>query len=68
MLLMRIFNKINEHRERLKLTQQQLADALNVSRQTIIALEKGNYEPSLGLAMKLARYFDVDVEKLFMLK
>ncbi|MEK7618563.1 MAG: helix-turn-helix transcriptional regulator [Patescibacteria group bacterium] len=65
---MRIFNKINEHRERLKLTQQQLADALNVSRQTIIALEKGNYEPSLGLAMKLARYFDVDVEKLFMLK
>lgn len=67
-LLMQILNKINERREKLKLTQQQLADAVNVSRQTIIAMEKGNYEPSLGLAMKLARCFKVSVEELFVLR
>ena len=65
---MNIINKIKEHRERLQVTQQELADTVGVSRQTIIAIEKGNYEPSLGLAMKLAEYFKVKVEDLFMVK
>ena len=50
------------------MTQEQLADAVNVSRQTIVAMEKGNYEPSLGLALKLANHFKVSVEELFMLR
>ena len=52
-----IANKIKENREQKSLTQQQLGDAVGVSRQTIIAVEKGTYEPSLGLALKLAKFF-----------
>jgi putative transcriptional regulator len=63
-----ITNKIRELREGKKLTQEELAKAVLVSRQTINAMEKGNYEPSLLLAMKLAKYFDVKVEELFSLK
>ena len=50
------------------MTQEELASAVGVSRQTIISMEKGNYEPSLGLGFKLARVFKVSVEQLFMLK
>ncbi len=63
-----ITNHIRQYRENNKLTQDQLAAAVGVSRQTIIAMEKGNYEPSLGLALKLAQYFRVRVEEIFMLK
>lgn len=63
-----IINRIKEYREKNKLTQEELASAIGVSRQTIIAMEKGNYEPSLGLALKLSRYFRVPVEELFMLE
>lgn len=48
------------------MTQQQLADAVEVTRQTIIAVEKGRYDPSLKLALKLARFFGVSVEDLFL--
>ncbi|HVY67798.1 MAG TPA: helix-turn-helix transcriptional regulator [Patescibacteria group bacterium] len=61
-------NKIKNCREGKNLTQQQLGDAAGVSRQTIIAIEKGNYEPSLGLAIKLAKIFKVSVEDLFIVK
>jgi putative transcriptional regulator len=47
------------------LTQQQLAEALNVSRQTINAIETGRYTPSLPLAIALARLFRIPVEELF---
>lgn len=47
------------------LTQQQLAEALNVSRQTINAIETGRYTPSLPLAIALARLFCIPVEELF---
>ncbi len=47
------------------MTQEELASEVNVSRQTIIALEKGNYAPSILLALKIARFFNVPVEKLF---
>jgi putative transcriptional regulator len=47
------------------LTQEDLAKAIGVSRQTIIALEKGKYNPSLELAFKIARYFKVTIENIF---
>lgn len=52
-----ISNNIKIYREKLKITQEDLSSAVGVSRQTIIAIEKGNYEPSLGLAFKLAKFF-----------
>ena len=51
--------------ERAGMTQQQLADACQVTRQTIIALEAGRYAPSLELAFRLARAFGVGVEDVF---
>jgi putative transcriptional regulator len=63
-----IVNSIKIYREKSGATQEDLASAVGVSRQTIIAMEKGNYEPSLGLALKLAKFFKVRVEELFMVK
>ena len=51
-----------EHGE---ITQQQLADRVGVTRQTIIAIESGKYSPSLPLAFKLARSFGVSIEQVF---
>ena len=47
------------------LTQEQLADDLGVTRQTIHAVESGKYKPSIDLAFKLARYFDTSIEEIF---
>lgn len=58
-------NSIKHLRTGRGITQEQLADAVRVSRQTIIAIEKGNYVPSLLLAMQLAKFFNVRVEELF---
>lgn len=46
-------------------TQEDLATAVNVSRQTIVAIEKGNYTPSLMLAIDLAKFFKVKIEDIF---
>jgi len=46
-------------------SQADLADRLDVSRQTVIALEKGKYDPSLPLAFRISRVFDLPIEKLF---
>ena len=48
-----------------EMTQQELADKLGVSRQTIVAIEKGNYSPSLELAFRIARVFAVPLEDVF---
>ena len=56
--------KIAEYRKKRGVTQQELADAVNVTRQTIISLEGGRYKASLVLAHKLAQYFDVTIEEL----
>lgn len=48
-----------------EMTQQQLADAVDVTRQTIVAIEKGKYSPSLELAFKIARVFDKKLEEVF---
>lgn len=63
-----IANKIKLYREQKNLTQEELSGAVGVSRQTIIAIEKNHYEPSLDLALKLAKIFKVGVEDLFTLK
>lgn len=48
-----------------EMTQQQLADKVGVTRQTIVSIEKGNYSPSLELAFRIARQFDLTVEEVF---
>lgn len=58
-------NKVLELRTQKKVTQCQLAEAVGVTRQTIIAIEKGNYTPSVELALKIARYFDISTDKVF---
>ena len=59
-----VTNKVHTLRTARGATQEQLADAVGVSRQTIIAIEKGNYTPSVLLAIKIARYFKEPVEKI----
>ena len=62
-------NKIRYYRHiNGEMTQQALARAVNVSRQTIIAIEKGSFNPSVKLALKIARVFKVSVEDLFHLE
>ncbi|GBG10724.1 transcriptional regulator [Paenibacillus agaridevorans] len=48
-----------------EMTQQQLADLVGVTRQTIVTIEKGNYSPSLELALRIARAFGVPLEEVF---
>lgn len=61
-------NKVQEYRNKNKITQEELSKTIGVTRQTIIAIEKGNYTPSVLLAIKIAEYFRTDVEKLFIIK
>ena len=58
-------NRIQELRKARKVTQQELADALSVTRQTIISLENGRYNASLTLAHKAAQFFGITIEELF---
>lgn len=60
-----IKNSIREARKKRKVTQNELAESLSVSRQTIVFLEKGNYTPSLLLALKASHYFHEPIENLF---
>jgi putative transcriptional regulator len=61
----KIKNEVSKYRTEIGVTQEELASKVNVSRQTIIALEKGNYSPSILLALKIAGFFKMPVEKLF---
>lgn len=61
-------NSVNTARTERGITQEALADLAGVSRQTIIAIEKGKYTPSVSLALRLAQSFNVPVEELFRLK
>lgn len=60
-----IKNEVYKFRIDNNVTQEDLASSVGVSRQTIIALEKGNYTPSILLAIKIASFFKVSVEKIF---
>ncbi len=65
---MNIHNKVKEYRVSKGVTQEELAETVSVSRQTIIAIEKGNYTPSLMLAMQIAKFFKTSIEEIFILK
>jgi putative transcriptional regulator len=58
-------NHLKELRAKFDMTQEGLADKVGVSRQTIVAIEKEKYDPSLPLAFKLARCFGVKIEDIF---
>ncbi|HAV4522087.1 helix-turn-helix transcriptional regulator [Acinetobacter baumannii] len=58
-------NIVPELRGKHNLSQQQLAELLGVSRQTILAIEKGRYNPSLELAFKISKVFDLTIEVIF---
>lgn len=58
-------NTVRARRQEKGLTQKDLADAVHVTRQTIIAIERGNYTPSVSLAIRIAQEFGTLVEKIF---
>ncbi len=58
-------NRLEEIRKSRGIKQEELAAALEVSRQTIGSLENGRYNPSILLAFKIARYFDMSIEEIF---
>lgn len=61
-------NRVRELRARFKWTQQYLADSVGITRQTVGLIEKGDYAPSVALALKIAKSFNVSVEDVFYLK
>jgi putative transcriptional regulator len=63
-----LINRLRELRAREDLTQEELAEKVGVTRQTIISIEKGEYIPSLLLGMKIAFCFRIPVENLFTIK
>lgn len=58
-------NRLEEIRKQYGIKQEELADSLEVSRQTIGSLENGRYNPSITLAFKIARYFGMSIEEIF---
>lgn len=60
-----ISNSVQKYRNKKSITQEELAKIVGVTRQTIIAIEKGNYTPSVLLALKITSCFQTTVEKLF---
>jgi len=67
-MIERVENTVSKFRHEKNMTQEALAEVLGVTRQTIIAIEKGNYTPSVLLAIKTARFFKVPVEQIFSVK
>lgn len=60
-----VSNSVLALRSETKITQEAFADKIGVTRQTVIAIEKGNYIPSVLLAMKIAQFFNKSVEEIF---
>ena len=65
---LRVLNRLRELRHEFGLTQEKLAEDLEVTRHTILALEVGRYVPSIELALRLAAYFDQSLESIFWLE
>ena len=63
---MNVKNRLEEIRKAKGITQEELANTLEVSRQTVGSLENGRYNPSIILAFKIARFFEVSIEEVFM--
>jgi putative transcriptional regulator len=59
-------NRLHELRQERRWTQEELAGRLGVSRQTVISIEKGKFDPSLPLAFKIAAVFDLTIEDVFL--
>lgn len=62
---LKITNRLHVLRAERRITQEQLANDIGVTRATIVAIEGGNYNPSLELAFRIARYFQVDINLIF---
>lgn len=58
-------NRLEEFRKKKGINQEELAASLEVSRQTIGSLENGRYNPSITLAFKIAKFFDISIEEMF---
>ena len=58
-------NRLRVYRSMTNLTQEELAEKLGISRQTVIAIEKERYDPSLDLAFRMAKFFKVSIEDMF---
>ena len=63
-----IRNQVYEFRTKTGITQEELAKVVGVTRQTIIAIEKGNYTPSVILALKISKFFKKPLEEIFQIK
>jgi len=61
----KVINNVYELRKEKNITQEQFAESVGITRQTVIAIEKGNYSPSVLLALKIAKYFKKRVEEIF---
>ena len=62
---MPLYNRLKEYRAKIGVNQQQMGKMAGVSRQTISQIERGDYSPSVTLALKLAQIFEVSVEDIF---
>jgi putative transcriptional regulator len=62
---LKIINRLHVLRAEHRMTQEQLAKEVGVTRATIVAIEGGNYNPSLELAFRIARYFKTDINSIF---
>ena len=61
-------NNIKQLRNELKISQKDLAESLNVSRQTVNAIETGKFDPSLTLTIKITRFFNKSLEEIFLME
>ena len=61
-------NNIKKLRSELKISQKDLAESLNVSRQTVNAIETGKFDPSLTLTIKITRFFNKSLEEIFIME
>ena len=64
----KIESRLHVWRAEKRITQEELANEVGITRATVIAIEKGNYNPSLELAFKLARFFETDIQQIFSAK
>ena len=64
-IYMPLYNRLKEYRARLQVNQQELGALVHVSRQTISQIERGDYSPSVKLALRIAKQFDAQVEDIF---
>ncbi len=65
---MEVYNRLRELRARHDLTQEELAEAIGVSRQTVVSMEKGRYNPSVQVALRAAHVLNEPVESIFWLE